>query len=132
MLQAESLSWPSFHRSDFRQYIHPLWVGLLPLCAPQPSHLARFVASFVGCERGGNLGKAPLKAVAFGCQDGIPYWLALVVVFGLCATWCDHGVNRPMLSEVVAPQHRARPHRWLQQVMATLYQCGYFVAEAIA
>lgn len=40
--------------------------------------------------------------------EGIPYWTGLVVVFGLCATWCDYGVNRPMLSEVVAPQHRAR------------------------
>eukprot|EP00434_Breviolum_minutum_P016022 symbB.v1.2.014122.t1/scaffold1002.1/size145525/4 len=40
--------------------------------------------------------------------DGIPYWFVLVMVFGLCSPWCDHGVNRPMLSEVVAPQHRAR------------------------
>jgi len=40
--------------------------------------------------------------------EGIPYWFVLVMVFGLCSPWCDHGVNRPMLSEVVAPQHRAR------------------------
>lgn len=46
--------------------------------------------------------------VCFCTQEGIPYWTGLVVVFGLCATWCDYGVNRPMLSEVVAPQHRAR------------------------
>lgn len=40
--------------------------------------------------------------------QGVPYWSVLVVIFGLCATWCDHGVNRPMLTEVVAPKHRAR------------------------
>ena len=41
-------------------------------------------------------------------EEGIPYWLLLSALFGLCATWCDHGVNRPMLTEVVAPKHRAR------------------------
>ena len=48
------------------------------------------------------------KTMCLIVQDGIPYWFVLVMVFGLCSPWCDHGVNRPMLSEVVAPQHRAR------------------------
>lgn len=40
-------------------------------------------------------------------QTGIFMWyLTLVVIFGLTATWCSAGVNWPILSEIVAPQDR--------------------------
>lgn len=33
-----------------------------------------------------------------------PTWFLVAAVFGLCASWCENGVNRPLLSEVV-PEH---------------------------
>eukprot|EP00929_Paragymnodinium_shiwhaense_P056433 TRINITY_DN28234_c0_g4_i2.p1 TRINITY_DN28234_c0_g4~~TRINITY_DN28234_c0_g4_i2.p1 ORF type:complete len:410 (+),score=50.17 TRINITY_DN28234_c0_g4_i2:216-1445(+) len=40
-------------------------------------------------------------------------YLALMFVFGLCATWCAVGVNRPILTELVGVRDRASIIAWV-------------------
>jgi len=40
--------------------------------------------------------------------ESVGHWLLLVMVFGFICTWCEFGVNRPILTEVVSVKHRAR------------------------
>uniref|UniRef100_A0A7S1L9N0 Major facilitator superfamily (MFS) profile domain-containing protein n=1 Tax=Alexandrium catenella TaxID=2925 RepID=A0A7S1L9N0_ALECA len=40
------------------------------------------------------------------------YYLSLMVVLGLTATWCGIGVNLPILSEIVKPGNRATIMAW--------------------
>lgn len=37
-----------------------------------------------------------------------PWYAAVGLLFGLLACWCESGVNRPLLIELVHPNHRAR------------------------
>jgi len=66
----------------------------------------------------------PLIAVCFLCiprDRSSELWYEVVLIaFGLTASWCGAGVNRPILAEIVPPFGQARVVSWLTAVEGSM------------
>merc|ERR1711920_1021391 len=45
-------------------------------------------------------------------ESALAYYLTLMIVLGLTATWCGAGVNLPILSQIVRDDRRATIMAW--------------------